>query len=262
MGTQERTTEAGPEAVGRRVLVTGGSRGIGRAIVDRFAGLGDAVIAVARDRAALAKLEADHSQLVQGVVCDVTDEDAVVALMRDQGPIDVLVNNAGISDSAPFHRTTRASWDAQMAVNATAVFLCIREVIGGMRERNDGRIVTVASTGGRIGVAYAAAYAASKHAAIGVTRSAAAELAGTRVTANAVCPAFVDSEMTHASAARIAQRTGRSEAESIEALAKLAPLGRLVDPDEVAQTVVWLASPAALAINGQTIVLDGGGIQT
>jgi NAD(P)-dependent dehydrogenase (short-subunit alcohol dehydrogenase family) len=149
-----------------------------------------------------------------------------------------------------------------MAVNATAVFLCTRAVIDGMRARGDGRIVTVASTGGRIGVAYAAAYAASKHAAVGLMRSAAAELAGTRVTANAVCPAFVDTEMTRRSADRIAQTTGRSVEQSIEALAKFAPLGRLVKPEEVAEAVVWLASPAAAAINGQTLVLDGGGIQT
>jgi NAD(P)-dependent dehydrogenase (short-subunit alcohol dehydrogenase family) len=121
--------------------------------------------------------------------------------------------------------------------------------------------VTVASTAGRVGAAYAGAYSASKHAAIGVTRAAAAELAGTAATANAVCPAFVDSDMTRVSAGRIAERTGRTRDESIEALAKLAPLGRLLDPGEVADAVVWLASPMAGAINGQTIVLDGGGIQ-
>jgi NAD(P)-dependent dehydrogenase (short-subunit alcohol dehydrogenase family) len=251
-----------PEAVSRQVLVTGGSRGIGRAIVRSFAGLGDQVVAVGRDADALAEVEAEHAGHVRGAICDVTDESAVISLMRDHGPVDVLVINAGISDSAPLHRTTLASWEAQMAVNATAVFLCIREVIAGMRERDAGRIVTVASTGGRVGVPYAAAYAASKHAAIGLTRSAAAELAGTKVTVNAVCPAFVDTEMTQASAARIAQRSDRSLEQSVDALAKLAPLGRLVEPDEVAQTVLWLASPAAQAISGQTIILDGGGIQT
>ena len=214
-----------------------------------------------RDVQALAEVQAGSAH-VRGVCCDVSDEAAVVALFDELGPIDVLVNGAGISDSAPLHRTSRASWDAQMAVNATAVFLCTRAVIDGMRARGDGRIVTVASTGGPFGVAYAAAYAASKHAAVGLMRSAAAELAGTRVTANAVCPAFVDTEMTNTSADRIARNTGRSVQESIEALAKLAPLGRLVKPEEVAEAVVWLASPAAAAINGQTLILDGGGIQT
>ncbi len=246
----------------RRVVVTGGSRGIGRAIVEHFAAAaGHEVVAVGRDVQALADVQAGAAH-VRGVCCDVCDEAAVVALFDELGAIDVLVNSAGISDSAPLHRTSRASWDAQMAVNATAVFLCTRAVIDGMRARGDGRIVTVASTGGRVGVAYAAAYAASKHAAIGLMRSAAAELAGTRVTANAVCPAFADTEMTNISADRIARNTGRSLQESIEVLAKLAPLGRLVKPEEVAEAVVWLASPAAAAINGQTLVLDGGGIQT
>ena len=192
----------------RRIVVTGGSRGIGRAIVERFAGADDTeVVAVGRDLGALAEVEAAAAN-VRGVRCDVTDEGAVVAMFDALGAVDVLVNNAGISDSAPLHRTSRASWDAQMAVNATAVFLCTRAVIDGMLARDDGRIVTVASTGGRVGVAYAAAYAASKHAALGLMRSAAAELAGTRVTANAVCPAFVDTGMTGRSAARIAQTHG------------------------------------------------------
>jgi len=249
-------------SVGRTVVVTGGSRGIGRRIVHRFAALGDDVVAVGRDSAALEDVAAADPERVRVAVCDVTDEAAVVALMRDLGPVDVLVNNAGISDSAPLHRTTLESWHAQMATNATAVFLFTREVIGDMRTRGQGRIVTVASTAGKVGVAYAGAYSASKHAAIGLTRSAAAELAGTGATANAVCPAFVDSEFTQVTAARVAERTGRTHQESVEALATLAPLGRLLDPGEVADAVVWLASPSADAVNGQTIVLDGGGIQT
>jgi NAD(P)-dependent dehydrogenase (short-subunit alcohol dehydrogenase family) len=264
----ERTSpsrhESGPTVASRRVVVTGGSRGIGAAIVRRFAALGDEVVAVGRDAVALDRVaaSADDPSRVRGLTCDLTDEEAVVALMRELGRVDVLVNNAGVSDSAPLHRTSLESWNAQMAINATAVFLCTREVLAGMLERNEGRIVTVASIGGRSGVAYASAYSASKHAAVGVTRSAAAELAGTGVTANAVCPAFVDTEMTCASAQRVAERTGRTLEESIAALAQLSPLGRLVDPDEVAETVTWLASPGAGAINGQAIVIDGGGIQT
>jgi NAD(P)-dependent dehydrogenase (short-subunit alcohol dehydrogenase family) len=250
------------QAVGRQVVVTGGSRGIGRAIVSRFVAQGDHVVAVGRDQVALESLTAEVGPTVRGVACDVTDEAAVQALIEDLGRVDVLVNNAGTSDSAPFQSTTLNSWNQQIAVNATAVFLCTRAVIAGMRERDEGRIVTVASTAGRAGAAYASAYAASKHAAIGLMRSAAAELAGTRVTANAVCPAFVNTGMTETSAARIAQRTGRTLAESFDALARMSPLGRLVEPDEVADAVVWLASPQAGAVNGQTIVLDGGGIQT
>ena len=245
----------------RRVVVTGASRGIGRVIAQRFAQLGDEVVAVARDRRDLDRLRDETPGAIVAAPCDLVDPDAVVALMRGLDRVDVLVNNAGVSDSAPLERTSLDSWQRQMAVNATAAFLCTREVIAGMRERGRGRIVTVASTSARAGVAYAAAYAASKHAALGLMRSAAAELAGTRVTANAVCPAFVDSQMTHDSAQRIAQHTGRSLQESLQSLATLSPLGRLVDPGEVAEAVVWLASPGTDAINGQTLILDGGGLQ-
>jgi NAD(P)-dependent dehydrogenase (short-subunit alcohol dehydrogenase family) len=249
-------------ASARRVVVTGGSRGIGRAVVARFASLGDEVVAVGRDREALEAVARQDGAGVTVSCCDLTDESAVDALMAELGAVDVLVNNAGSSDSAPLQHTTLDSWNAQMAINATAVFLCTRAVITGMRERNQGRIVTVASTAGRAGAPYTSAYSASKHAAVGLMRAVAAELAGTQVTANAVCPAFVDTEMTQLSAVRIAERTGRSLDQSFEALGKLSPLGRLVDPEEVADTVVWLASAQAGAINGQTIILDGGGIQT
>ena len=132
-------------------MVTGGSRGIGRSIVHSFAALGDTVIAVGRDAAALEEVRSADPAHVRTVVCDVTDEAAVVALMREVGSVDVLVNNAGVSDSAPLHRTTLQSWNAQMATNATAVFLFTRAVIADMRARREGRIVTVASTAGRVG---------------------------------------------------------------------------------------------------------------
>ena len=228
----------------RLVVVTGGGGGIGRAVVARFEALGDRVVGVGRRE------------------CDVTDEAAVTAFFDRLGTVDVLVNNAGFAESAPLHRTTLESWRAHLDVNATGAFLCTRAAVPGMRERGRGAIVTVASTAGRVGAPYTAAYTASKHAAVGLMRAVAAELAGSGVTANAVCPAFVDTPMTGRSVANIARRTGRSEAESTAALAASSPLGRLLDPDEVAAAVVWLASPDAAAISGQTLVLDGGGIQT
>jgi NAD(P)-dependent dehydrogenase (short-subunit alcohol dehydrogenase family) len=239
---------------GRLVIVTGGAKGIGRVATERFGALGDRVVAVGRDAEALAQ--------VGGRVCDVTDEDAVRALFADAGPVDVLVNNAGTAESAPLARTTLASWRAQLEVNATGAFLCTRAALPGMLERGRGRIVTVASTAGLVGARYTAAYTASKHAAVGLMRAVAAEVAGTGVTANAVCPTFVDTAMTQRSAARIAAATGRSEDEARAALAGAAPLGRLVTPAEVADAIAWLASDAAAAINGQTLVLDGGGVQT
>jgi NAD(P)-dependent dehydrogenase (short-subunit alcohol dehydrogenase family) len=229
--------------VSRRIVVTGGTRGIGAAITARFAASGDDVVAVGRSE------------------CDVTDEAAVAALFDRVGPVDVLVNGAGVASSAPLGRTALADWRAQLDVNATGTFLCTRAALAGMLERGSGRVVTVASTAGVVGARYTAAYSASKHAAVGLTRAVAAEVAGTGVTANAVCPTFVRTDMTRESLHRIAEATGRSEAESEAALAEASPLGRLLEPDEVAFAVAFLAAPEAGAINGQTLILDGGGIQ-
>jgi len=229
--------------VSRVVVVTGGTRGIGEAVAARFATLGDRVIALGRTDG------------------DVTDEAAVADIFSRIGPVDVLVNNAGVSASADVARTTLEDWRAQIDVNATGAFLCTRAVLGGMRERGRGRIVTVASTAGLAGARYTAAYTASKHAAVGLMRAVAAEVAGSGVTANAVCPAFVRTDMTAASVERIAATTKRSNAEAESALAAMTPLGRLLEPEEVAFAVAFLAAREAGAINGQTLVLDGGGIQ-
>ena len=239
----------------RTVVVTGGGKGIGRAVVARLAAAGDRVIAVGRDGGALAET-ADATGAAIDVV-DVTNEAAVESFFAGVGAIDVLVLNAGVASSAPLPKTTLADWQAAHAVNATGAFLCTRAALPRLNEH--GRIVTVASVSGRVGSKYTAAYVASKHAAVGLTRATAAELAGTTKTANAVCPGYVRTEMTERTIANIEARTGRDgEAE----LAKLSPLNRLIEPDEVAFAVAFLAAPEAGAINGQTLILDGGGIQT
>ena len=240
----------------RVVVVTGGGKGIGKAVVARFAAAGERVVAVGRDRRALEATEASAAE-----VCDVTDEEQVTALFQRLGPVDVLVNNAGVAGSAPLERTTLDDWSTQLEVNATGAFLCTRAVVGGMITRGNGRIVTVASTAARIGSRYTAAYTASKHAAVGLMRATAAEVAGTGVTANAICPTYVRTEMTRRSIARIVDVTSRSEEEAEAALSASSPLGRLLEPDEVAFAVAFLAAPEAVAVNGQTLVLDGGGIQ-
>jgi len=238
------------------VAVTGGGKGIGKAVVERFAAAGDRVIAVGRDREALEATEAAETD-----VCDVTDEEQVTALFERLGPVDVLVNNAGMATSATLERTTLDDWRAVIDVNATGAFLCTRAVLGGMIGRGNGRIVTVASIAARVGARYTAAYTASKHAAVSLMRAVAAEVAGTGVTANAVCPAYVRTEMTRNSIARIVEATDRSEEEAEAALVASSPLGRLLEPSEVAFAVAFLAAPEAGAINGQSLVLDGGGIQ-
>lgn len=246
----------------RRAVVTGGSRGIGRAVAARLLDAGHEVTITGRDREALeaaaAALRARGS--VDAAVLDVTDADAVAAFFEGR-TVDILVNNAGAELSAPLHRTSLEDWQRIMAVNATGVFLCTRAVIEGMRARGWGRIITVASIAGVVGMRYTAAYTASKHAAVGLMRAAAAELAGTAVTANAVCPAFVRTDMTERAAATIADRTGRSIDDARRALTELQALGRLIEPEEVAAAVAFLASDEAAPINGQVIVLEGGRIQ-
>ena len=227
----------------RLVVVTGGTKGIGKAVADRFSAAGDRVEAVGRD------------------VFDVTDEAEVTAYFERIGPVDVLVNNAGIAWSTPLARTTLGDWLDHLEVNATGAFLCTRAVVGPMLERDAGRIVTVASTAGLAGGRYTAAYAASKHAAIGLMRSTAAEVAGTGVTANAVCPTWVRTGMTTRTVENIVEKTGRTAEEAETSLVMMSPLGRLLEPEEVAFAVAFFASPEAAAINGQTLVLDGGGIQ-
>lgn len=245
-------------------MVTGGAKGIGRAATAAFAALGDRVFALGRDQAALAALGESLGVAADNVStarCDVAVEAEVEQCFGEIGAVDVLVNNAGVAASRPLPKTSLADWEEQMAVNATGAFLCTRAVLPGMLERGEGSVLTVASTAGKVGTRYTAAYTASKHAAVGLMRATAAEVAGTGVRANAVCPTFVDTEMTGRTVANIVTATGRDAAESRKALERSAPLGRLVDPEEVAATLVWLASPAAAPINGQTVVLDGGGIQ-
>ena len=224
-------------------MVTGGTKGIGKAIVERFEAAGDQVIGVGR------------------ATCDVTDEEQVNQLFQTVGPVDVLVNNAGIAQGALLARTTLDAWREHLAVNATGAFLCTRAVLDGMIERGDGRIVTVASTAGLRGARYTAAYTAAKHAAIGLMRAVAAETAGTGVTSNAVCPGWVRTEMMRRAVERIAATTDRDEEQAEATLVAQMPLGRPLEADEVAFAVAFLASPEAAAINGQALVLDGGGIQ-
>ncbi len=232
----------------RRAVVTGGTRGIGAAVTRRLVEAGYEVFAMAR-----------HSVDIDGaavVVCDVTDTLAVSDVFSRLGTVGVLVNNAGAAVSNPIERTTDDEWETVMAVNATGPFLCSRAVVPGMKERGFGRIVTIASSAGIAGAPYISAYAASKHAAVGLTRALAAELAGSGVTAAAVCPTYVKTEMTDETIRNIADRTGAGLEEAWRRLADLTPHGRILQPEEVADVVLDLiGDPTA---NGEIRVLDGG----
>jgi NAD(P)-dependent dehydrogenase (short-subunit alcohol dehydrogenase family) len=251
-----------PAPVGGVAVVTGAGRGIGAATARALAEAGLGVILAARSRD---QLERQSSALeamghrVRAVVCDVTDESGVQSLAREGkklGPVTVLVNNAGAAGSMPLVRTPLQDWNRLLAVNATGAFLCTRAFLPGMLERKWGRVVNVASTAGLSGGKYLAAYSAAKHALVGLTRSTAAEVAGTGVTANSVCPGFVDTEMTTETVDRIVARTGRSREEALAAALASAGQTRLISPEEVAAAVLSL-STATHPPNGEALVLDG-----
>jgi 3-hydroxybutyrate dehydrogenase len=252
---------------GKTAVVTGAGRGIGAACARALAGAGARVVLGARTRESVERVAADLRILgneAAATVCDVTDPASVDALARFSaerfGDVSLLVNNAGIGHAAPLERLTLDDWNRVMAVNATGTFLCTKAFLPAMVKRGWGRVVNVASVAGLSGGRYIAAYAASKHAVVGFTRCAAMEVAAAGVTVNAVCPGYVDTEMTRESLERIAMKTGRSREQALEAVLTGTPQGRLITPDEVAFEVLKLCAEDAREINGQTIVLDGAGL--
>lgn len=255
---------------GRHALVTGASRGIGWTVAQRLAAAGAAVSLIGRDAALLdrraAELDETYGVSAGAFPADVTDAAAVEAMLQHAtgllGPVDILVNNAGFGASQPFAKMTAAHWNDMLAVNLTGVFTVTRAAIGGMLARKSGRVINVASTAGLTGYAYVAAYCAAKHGVVGLTRALAREYAKSGITVNAVCPGYVDTDMTATTIDTIVKKTGRSAAEARAELAAGNPQGRLVRPEEVADAVFWLAGDGAAAVTGQCIAVAGGEIMS
>jgi NAD(P)-dependent dehydrogenase (short-subunit alcohol dehydrogenase family) len=242
------------------VFVSGAGRGVGRAIARRFARDGYAVALLSRSHGPVSEtadelraLGADALPLT-GDVGSRDDVRSAVALTEQRlGPIDVLVNNAGIAESAAFAAMDDELWDRTIATNLTGTYNCMRAIVPGMFERGYGRVINIASTAARVAFPYTAAYVASKHGMLGLTRAVALEAQKRGVTVNAICPGWIETDMTAVSIARIVEKTGRSAAEARRALEEMNPQGRLIDPDEVAEMAAYLASPEAANVNGEDL---------
>jgi 3-hydroxybutyrate dehydrogenase len=253
----------------RIALVTGGGRGIGRAIALEFAREGAQVAIAARTLEQVEQVARDIADQFQTValplVCDVSDVAGVERLFKDVnerfgGGPDILVNNAGIAETAPLIKTDDQLWHRLLAINLSGTFYCTRAALPSMMERGWGRIINIASIAGKTGAPYIAAYSASKHGVLGLTRSAALEYAAKGITVNAICPGYVDTEMTTRGIENITRKTKLTAEQAMDSLKKMSPQNRLVTAEEVAAVALLLASEEGQGINGQAINVDGGSV--
>jgi len=245
---------------GRHALITGGGTGIGASAATHLNAAGAKVTVAGRRKEPLERI----CEIVNGaaVQCDVTDREQIAQAFDEaraaNGPIEMLIVNAGIAESAPFHKMTRESWDRIIATNLTAAFDCAQAALPDLLKSENGRLIFVASVASLRGVPYAAHYAASKHGLLGLMRSLAAEYAKTNLTVNAVCPGYVDTPMTDQSVARVSEITGRSEGDARSAITNMNASGRLVHPDGIGTMIMTLCLPQSRDVNGAAVTIDGG----
>jgi NAD(P)-dependent dehydrogenase (short-subunit alcohol dehydrogenase family) len=253
----------------RIALITGGGRGIGRAIALAFAREGASVIVASRTISQVASVAEEIKQTCQvathAISCDVADAGAVSLMFEEADALfgrrpDILVNNAGIAESAPLLKTTDELWHRHLDINLSGTFYCTRAALPQMTERGWGRIINVASIAGKTGAPYISAYSASKHGVLGLTRSVALETATRGVTVNAICPGYVETDMTGRAIENIQARTGRSEDDARAIIEGMSPQNRLVTAEEVAALALLLASEEGRGITGQAINIDGGSL--
>ena len=246
----------------RHAVVTGGGQGIGAAIARLLVAQGANVTVLGRTLETVQALASEQPEQLHAVSADVSDAEQVQAAFASArqrfGPISILVNNAGQASSAPFLKTDAALWNQMLAVNLTGTLLCTQASVPDMLAGGWGRVVNIASTAGLAGYAYVAAYCAAKHGVVGLTRALALEFAKKGLTVNAVCPGYTETDIVRGSIANVMAKTGRTEAQARAEFTAGNPQGRLVQADEVADTVVWLCGPAASAITGQSIAVCGG----
>jgi NAD(P)-dependent dehydrogenase (short-subunit alcohol dehydrogenase family) len=244
------------------VVITGANRGIGAAIAHALARTGAKISLLGRNRESLEKVAAELGAETGVAVADVTDAASVQAAFAQAkekfGPVTILVNNAGQARSAPLHVGDESLWNEMLAVNLHGVYRCIRCVLPDMLQAGRGRIINIASTAGLTGYPYVTAYCAAKHGVIGLTRALAIELARKNITVNAVCPGYTDTDLSRDAIAAIQAKTGRPEADVRAVFTAHNPQGRMVTPDEVAQTVLWLCTNDVGSITGQSITVAGG----
>lgn len=244
---------------GKNILITGGGTGVGAVMAKQFADAGGMVTIAGRTRETLDGVAEQHANIKVATV-DITDEESVKAMFDEIGVMDIVIANAGASSSAPMAKTSLEDWNKMINVNLTGTFLTLKEGLVRLKGKEWGRLIAVASTAGLKGYPYVAPYAAAKHGVVGLVKSAALEVAKTGITVNAICPGFLNTEMTDRSIANIMDKTGMSAEDAHKALAKNNPQGRLIEPEEVAAAALYLSGPQSDGVNGVALSIAGGEI--